>query len=189
MIGNTVCGVPPAAQISGKAARSRSTTVVSGAGCPVGATPPMAWPVASRTCSGVARLMCAAAEALGERGRVDPVRPARHDQERLVVRPEHQAVGDRPDLDAEGGGRERRGGRGIRQHDDLPGIPASARRWATMRLRSGSRGKSAGSAVTSQPIGPIGAVGAFHRRPGRSARREVQHADRVPAGHLLAGDG
>jgi hypothetical protein len=47
--GNTVCGVPPAAQISSNAASASSTTVVSGAGCPVGATPPIAWPVAVRT--------------------------------------------------------------------------------------------------------------------------------------------
>ena len=61
----------------------------------------------------------AATESLGEGGRVDAVRAAGHDQQRLAVRPEDEAVRDRADLHPERGGGERRGGCGIRKHDDL----------------------------------------------------------------------
>ena len=69
-----------------------------------------------------------ASEPLGERRGVDAVRAARHDEERLAVRPEDQAVRDRAHLDAERGGRERRGGRGIREHDDVAGDAGRAKR-------------------------------------------------------------
>src|SRR5256712_3693412 len=54
---NTVCGCPPAAQIASHFKRSSSTSVVSGAGCASGATPPMAKPVCVRTKSASARSM------------------------------------------------------------------------------------------------------------------------------------
>ena len=67
-------------------------------------------------------------EPLGERRRVDPVRAARHDEKGLVVRPEHEAVGDRADLDLERRGGEGGRRRGIRQHDDLARDPPRAQR-------------------------------------------------------------
>ena len=48
-VGNTVCGWPAAAQITSYLSSQVSTSVRIGAGCPTGATPPMAWPVHSRT--------------------------------------------------------------------------------------------------------------------------------------------
>jgi len=62
-----------------------------------------------------------APKPLGESRRVHAVRAAGHDQQRLTVRPEDQAVGDRPHLHAER--RRGQGGRGsgIRQHDDVAG--------------------------------------------------------------------
>ena len=52
----------------------------------------------------------ARAEPPREPARVDPVRPARQDQQRVTVGLEHQAVGDRAHLAAQGrrGGRRRR---------------------------------------------------------------------------------
>src|SRR5215213_4461126 len=52
---NIVWWSPPPAHSSGKAARSTSTTVRSGRGCPTGATPPTSCPVAASTNSAVAR--------------------------------------------------------------------------------------------------------------------------------------
>src|SRR6266404_2574656 len=59
----TVWGCPPAAQIASHARRSSSTSVVSGAGCPSGATPPMAKPVCARTKSASARPMASPSSA------------------------------------------------------------------------------------------------------------------------------
>src|SRR2546428_5631454 len=52
---NTVWGCPPAAQIASHLSRASSTSVVSGAGCARGATPPIAKPVCARTKSASAR--------------------------------------------------------------------------------------------------------------------------------------
>ncbi len=120
--GKTVCGVPPAAQISGKAVSASSTSRRRAA---------TGWPVrrdaADRLPRRIPRLIhrrprdLPATEALGERAGVDPVRTAGHHQERLVVGPEHEAVRDRPDLDPQCRGGERRGRCGVRQDDDLTG--------------------------------------------------------------------
>src|SRR5262252_2190799 len=55
-VGNTVCACPAAAQTTSCRPSHWSTSVRSGRGWPTGATPPMTWPVASRTNSGSARL-------------------------------------------------------------------------------------------------------------------------------------
>jgi hypothetical protein len=59
-VGNTVCGCPPAAQITSYFSSQVSTRVRIGAGCPTGATPPIGWPVHRRTESGSARRTAAA---------------------------------------------------------------------------------------------------------------------------------
>jgi hypothetical protein len=48
-VGNTVCGCPAAAHTTSYLSSQVSTRVRIGAGWPTGATPPMAWPVHSRT--------------------------------------------------------------------------------------------------------------------------------------------
>jgi hypothetical protein len=48
-VGNTVCGCPAAAQITSYFSSHVSTRVLIGRAWPTGATPPMAWPVHSRT--------------------------------------------------------------------------------------------------------------------------------------------
>ena len=54
MIGKTVCGVPPAPHTMSYCIRSSSISTVTGMVCPNGGTPPMAYPVLSRTYSGLA---------------------------------------------------------------------------------------------------------------------------------------
>ena len=44
-----MCGWPAAAQITGYRDSQLSTSVLTGAGWPTGATPPIAWPVQART--------------------------------------------------------------------------------------------------------------------------------------------
>jgi hypothetical protein len=55
-VGNTACGCPAAAQITPYFSSQVSTRVLIGRGWPTGATPPMAWPVHSRTERALARL-------------------------------------------------------------------------------------------------------------------------------------
>ena len=62
----------------------------------------------------------AGADEGGHPGGVDPVRAAGQHQQRRAVRAEHQAVGDRPDLAAELGGRGRRGRGWLGQFSDFP---------------------------------------------------------------------
>jgi hypothetical protein len=54
-VGNTVCGCPAAAHTTSYLDSQMSTRVLIGAGCATGATPPIAWPVQSRTDCGSAR--------------------------------------------------------------------------------------------------------------------------------------
>ena len=96
-----MCGWPPAAHTSSYAARSVSTSVRSGSGCPTGATPPIANPVWVRTKSGSARSTAGRADQGGHLGGVDPVPAGGHHQQGSAVGAEHQRVGDLGDPDAE----------------------------------------------------------------------------------------
>ena len=93
--------------------------VGTGAGWPMGETPPITWPVCSRTNSGLARASRPAPIVAAVSRGVDPVRPGGQDQDRCAMVVEDEAVGDRADLAAEGLGGE--GGRvdGLGQDDDL----------------------------------------------------------------------
>ena len=55
MRGKTACGMPPAAQSWSNSPSAQSTIVRIGLGWPTGATPPIGWPVCSRTNVGEAR--------------------------------------------------------------------------------------------------------------------------------------
>ena len=119
VVGKTACGMPPAAQTSSYCASAVSTRVRSGAGWPSGATPPIGWPVCSRTNSGVARRSAVDADQGGHLGGVDPVRAGGQHQQRRAVGVEDQRVGDLADLDAERGGGRGGGGDRVGQHADL----------------------------------------------------------------------
>ena len=64
----------------------------------------------------------------GQRGGVDTVRSAGHHEQRFAIGPENETVGDRPDLDPQRLRGQRRGGGGIREHDDVAGNARCANR-------------------------------------------------------------
>ena len=125
VVENTAAGWPAAAHTTSYRWSQESRYVGTGAGWPIGETPPITCPVCSRTNSGEARRSFVTPTLAAVLRGVHPVRSRGEDQHRRAVGVEEQAVGDRSDLAAERFGSECGGVDGIGQNDDLASSAAS----------------------------------------------------------------
>ena len=122
VVENTAAGCPAAAQTTSYRRSQGSRYVGTGAGWSIGDTPPITWPVCSRTNSG-GRFERREADGGRDLGGVDAVGARGEDQDRRAVGVEEQAVGDRADLAAERLGGQCRRVHGVGENDDLAGAP------------------------------------------------------------------